>query len=103
MDSVISKLSEIEVAASRIMDGAANQKKLLDQDQEKRIEEYDAQMDQKTEEEISRLRQELSSSRDKELQKLEQRSQEALQALEAYYHENHAALAQQIYEKIVRK
>ena len=44
MDTVINKLSEIEVAASRILDGAASQKKALDQQQEERIAEYDRQM-----------------------------------------------------------
>ena len=48
MDTVINKLSEIEVAASRILEGAANQKKVLDQQQEEQIAEYDQQIDKET-------------------------------------------------------
>ena len=103
MDTVINKLSEIEVAASRILEGAANQKKVLDQQQEEQIAEYDQQIDKETAAEIARLQQELSVSMDSELQKLKQSSEHALQSLETYYIENHETLVEQIYEKIIRK
>ena len=44
MDQVIEKLSEIEEAASRIIDSADSQKKLLDQQQEERITAYDTEL-----------------------------------------------------------
>ena len=103
MDTVINKLSEIETAASRILDGAANQKKLLEQQQEERIKEYDRQIDQETAAEIEKLRQALSASRDSELKKLKEDSARTLDELDAYYMEKHEALADQLYEKIVRK
>ena len=99
MDTVINKLSEIEVAASRILDGAASQKKALDQQQEERIAEYDRQIDEETAAEI----QELSVARDSELKQLQENSARTLDELDAYYQENHEVLAGQIYEKILRK
>lgn len=103
MDTVINKLSEIEVAASRILDGAASQKKALEQQQEERIAEYDRQIDEKTAAEIEKLRQELSVARDSELKQLQENSARTLDELDAYYQENHEVLAGQIYEKILRK
>ena len=103
MDTVINKLSEIETAASRILEGAANQKKVLDQQQEERTAEYDRQIDQETAAEIEKLRQELSVSRDSALKQLKEDSARALRELDTYYGENHEALAGQLYEKILRK
>lgn len=103
MDSVINKLSEIETAASRILDGASNQKKLLDQQQEERIAEYDRQIEQETAAEIEQLRQELSVSRDGALKKLKEDSARTLEELDRYFSDNHQAIAQQLYEKIIRK
>lgn len=103
MDSVINKLSEIETAASRILDGASNQKKLLDQQQEERIAEYDRQIEQETAAEIERLRQELSVSRDGALKKLKEDSARTLEELDQYFSDNHQAIAQYLYEKIIRK
>ena len=103
MDTVISKLTEIETAASRILDSAANQKKLLDQQLEEQIASYDQQIDKQTADEIASLQETLSASRDSELQKLKHSSEEALQSLENYYRDHHETLAAQIYENIIRK
>lgn len=103
MDTVINKLSEIETAASRILDGASNQKKLLDQQQEERIKEWDQQIDQETAAEIEKLRQELSVSREVELKQLKEDSDRKLKELDAYFSENQQAIADQLYEKILRK
>ena len=52
MDQVIEKLSEIEEAASRIIDSADSQKKLLDQQQEERITAYDTELENSTAKEV---------------------------------------------------
>ena len=49
MDEVLNKLSAIETAASRIMEGAELQKKALDQQQEARIAGFDRQMEAEAE------------------------------------------------------
>lgn len=103
MDTVINKLSEIETAASAILEGAANQKKQLDQQQEERIAEFDRQIEQETSAEIEKLRRELSASAEQEAAHLRETSDQALQDLEAYYSENHETLATRLYEKIIRK
>ena len=103
MDNIFNKLTEIEIAASRILDSASNEKKMLDEQQEERFAEFDREMDEKTAAEVTRLRQELSSSMESELQKLKSSSEKAMDALEQYYQNNHEILAQKIYETIIRK
>jgi len=48
MESVITKLSEIEIAAERIMDQAQQQKKELESEMEKRSAEFDVQVEAET-------------------------------------------------------
>lgn len=67
MDQIIEKLSEIEIAASRILDSAANQKKVLDEQQEQRIADYDKEIEKSTADKVSALQAELSSRLGKEL------------------------------------
>ena len=45
MESVITKLSEIEIAAERIMDQAQQQKKELESEMEKRSAQFDVQVE----------------------------------------------------------
>ncbi len=48
MESVINKLTEIEAAASGILEGAANQNKVLDQQHSERIAAFDQKLDADT-------------------------------------------------------
>ena len=103
MDEVLRKLSEIETAASRIMEGADLQKKALDQQQEARIAEFDLQVEAEADRELERLRGELSGSVEKDLEAMKKNAEASLAGLEQEYQENHQQLASQIYEKMIRK
>ena len=70
MDEILSKLSEIETAASRIREGAELQKKALDQQQEDRISKFDRQVEAEAEQEVEKLRKELSRSVQKDLEEM---------------------------------
>ena len=48
MEQIIEKLSEIETAASRIMESAAEEKRLMDQQQEERLAACDAEIEAAT-------------------------------------------------------
>lgn len=103
MDQIIEKLSEIEIAASRILDSAANQKKVLDEQQEQRIAAYDKAIEEATAKKVSKLQADLSSRLEKELEKLKQDKEHVSASLESYYDENHDKISTEIYEKIIRK
>ena len=103
MDQVIEKLSEIEEAASKIIDSADSQKKLLDQQQEERITAYDTELENSTAKEVEKLHTKLSGQLEKELSRLHDTSASTLKALEQYYDANHDALSTEIYKKIIRK
>lgn len=103
MDQIIEKLSEIEIAASRILDSAANQKKVLDEQQEQRIADYDKEIEKSTADKVSALQAELSSRLEKELEKLKSDKEQLSTSLETYYDENHDKISTEIYEKIIRK
>ena len=55
MESVINKLTEIEAAASKILEGAANQNKLLDQQQDERIAAFDQKLEHDTALQIQKI------------------------------------------------
>lgn len=103
MDEVLNKLSAIETAASRIMEGAELQKKALDQQQEARIAGFDRQMEAGAESELEKLRKELSKSVQKDLENMKKNAEASLAEMERDYEQNHEQLASRIYEKIIRK
>lgn len=103
MESVIRKLSEIEAAASRILEGAANQKKILDGQLSERLSAFDRELDEKTGKELEKIQSELKQKTDRELMELRQRTSHILTSLDEYYETNHDTLSTEICEKLIRK
>lgn len=103
MDQIIDKLSEIEIAASRILESAANQKKILDQQQEERIAAYDRELEASTARQVAKLQSQLSAQLNQELSQLRGDAEKNLKELDCYYEKNHNAVSTEIYEKIIRK
>ncbi|MCI5648807.1 MAG: hypothetical protein MR332_05145 [Fusicatenibacter sp.] len=103
MESVINKLAEIESAAFRILQGAENQKKLQDEQQDERIAKFDAELEATTESRIRQIKNNLQSKTDADQRKLQTAAAELLSSLDIYYKQNHGTLSSQICEKIIRK
>lgn len=103
MESVINKLTEIENAASRILEGAANQKRLLDCQQQERIEAFDRELEENTNTRIQKIRSSLKSETDTELERMRKEAEEELRQLETAYDETHEVLSSRICEKLIRK
>lgn len=103
MDQIIDKLSEIEIAASRILESAANQKKILDQQQEARIAAYDRELEVSTAKQVEKLQSQLSEQLNRELSKLKSDAEKTLKELDRYYEKNHDTISTEIYKKIIRK
>ena len=67
MDDVISKLAEIELAASKIMENVAEEKKSLSLENEARMKAFDDEVDKKTEEKLEGIRKGLEVDMEQEL------------------------------------
>lgn len=103
MESVINKLTEIETAASRILEGAANQNKLLDRQQEERTAAFDKELESQTAARLQNIRDTLKSGTDADLDRLREGINRELAAMDDYYNKNHDTLSTEICEKLIRK
>ena len=103
MESVINKLTEIEAAASGILEGAANQNKVLDQQHSERIDAFDQKLDADTVRRLQNVQSELKNRTDTELLHLRSGTADLLASLDDYYNKNHDTLSTQICEKLIRK
>ena len=103
MESVINKLTEIEAAASKILEGAANQNKLLDQQQDERIAAFDQKLEHDPALQIQKIQADLKKKTDDELLHLRSGTSDLLASLDNYYSKNHDTLSTQICEKLIRK
>lgn len=102
MEAVIKKLSEIEIAAKKIMEEASAQLDVLKQQMEQKTAEFDAQVERETEEKLEKLRQSLQEQTDAALAKLKEDTKGAISSLENYYHEHHEQLSDALFQKIIR-
>lgn len=103
MEDIISKLAEIEAAASHIMDDVAEQKKQLALEYEESIQKFDDTIDREIREKSESIRKKLEVQMKEELTKQRAETETVLAQMETYYEEHHTQLAQQIYDKILRK
>ena len=91
MEDIISKLAEIEAAASHIMEDVSEQKKELAQ-------AVDDEIMAKNRE----IRDELEIDMKAKLEKQRFDADRVLCQMETYYKERHAELAKQVYDRILR-
>jgi len=102
MEDIISKLAEIEAAASHIMDDVAEQKKQLAREYEESIQNFDDTIDREVQEKSETIRRELEVRMKDELAKQRSETETVLSQMESYYETHHSQLAKQIYDKILR-
>lgn len=103
MEDVIQKLAEIETAASRIMNDVTEQKKKLAEENERKIREFDAEIDKNTTDSLQKIRQNLEVHMKEELEKQKTGTDAVVKEMEDYYHDNHQVLATKLYNTILRK
>lgn len=101
METVIKKLSEIEIAAKRILEEANSQLQELSEQMQKKTTEFDAQTAQNTEQKLSELRQQLKTQTDASLSKLKTDADRITTSLNNYYSESHDKISDMIYKKII--
>ena len=102
MESVIDKLSEIETAASRIMESAVEETRRQDNAAEERTSTYDNDTDAQAARTLEAAKRTLQEQADRELEHLKTSTERSLQHMDAYYKEHKDALCDKIYHKIIR-
>ena len=93
MDSIINKLTEIESAASAIVQHAEAEKSALD-------EKFDKKLEADTQRQIQGIRDKLESETSRILSGQSQESQDELDALQKEYDEKHSDYAHEILRRI---
>ena len=93
MDSIINKLTEIESAASAIVQHAEAEKSALD-------EKFDKELEADTQRQIQGIRDKLESETSRILSGQSQESQDELDALQKEYDEKHSDYAHEILRRI---
>ena len=75
MDSIISKLSEVESAAELIVQHAEEQKHILDEQMKEKTDKFDRELAVDTEKKLSEIRAGMQGSMDFELERLREEVQ----------------------------
>ena len=98
MDSIINKLTEIEFAASAIVQHAEAEKSALDEKFDKKRMDFDKELEADTQ--IQEIRDKLESETSRILSGQSQESQDELDALQKEYNEKHSDYAHEILRRI---
>lgn len=103
MDTVIEKISEIESAASAIMEDASEQKKAFAKEMEERTAAFDAQLEAETNKRIEELRARMEIEMNDRLEKQQNDSKKVLRALEKRYQEHHVQYVEELFKKMIKE
>ena len=100
MDSIINKLTEIESAASAIVQHAEAEKSVLDEKYDKKRQDFDKELEAHTQQQIQEIQKKLEAETSRILSGQSQESQNELDALQREYEEKHSEYAQEILRRI---
>lgn len=89
MNTVIKKISEIEDAASSVMESANTSKKAFAQKMEERIREFDQDLEARTNQGIEELRMRLKLETDRKLEQQKSEAEKSLREMEENYKQNY--------------
>jgi len=103
METVIKKLSEIEIAAKKIMEDAYHQIDVLKNDMNEKTTTFDTSVKDDTAKKLDELRQNLQTQTNEALVKLKSDTASNLASLNKYYETHHNELSETIFKKIIGK
>ena len=103
MDVEIDKISEIESAATSIMEHANEQKKAFAKEMDERTAAFDAQLEQETEIEIEKLRAGMEIKMNQRLKKQRDELQEILKAMEKNFEVHHTQYAEELFNNMIKE
>lgn len=100
MDSILNKLTEIESAASAIVENAESQKSVLDREFDEKRKAFDDELEAKTMERIHSIRTDMEKKTQALLNTQSTESGDALEALREEYEKRHTEYARAILRRI---
>ena len=101
MDSVVTRLSEIDAEAQRIVGQAAETKKKLESRKRKQQKAFDQELEAKAKEMLESLKEKLEGDMQQELSRLRQESGQSQAWLEKQYENRYEALAEELFRKVI--
>lgn len=101
MDTVIKQISEIEAAASRVMEDANARKKAFAQEMEDQTAAFDRELDAQTNQQISDLRARMEVEMNSKLSKQKSDAEAILARMEKNYKEHHVEYARQLFQSLI--
>lgn len=102
METIAEKLSEIEMTARSIVDGAQEQKHQMEMKMQKQRDTFDADMEKETNEKILKIQSDLATNMENLLKKQEEQNNNEIEALKQDFKEHHSEYAKQILERVIK-
>ncbi len=103
MDTVIEKISEIESAATSIMNDANERKKAFAKEMEERTAEFDAQLEAETNKKIEELRASMEINMNDRLEKQRSDLKKILEAMEKRYEDHHTQYVEKLFNTMLKE
>ena len=102
METIAEKLSEIEMTARSIVDGAQEQKHQMEMKMQKQRDTFDADMEKETNEKILKIQSDLATNMENLLKKQEEQNNNEIEALKQDFKEHHSEYPRQILERVIK-
>ena len=102
MERIAEKLSEIEMTARSIIDGAQEQKHQMEMQMQKKRDAFDADMEKETNEKILKIQSDLATNMENLLKKQEEQNNNEIEVLKQDFKEHRSEYARQILERVIK-
>ena len=102
MERFAEKLSEIEMTARSIVDGAQEQKHQMEMKMQKQRDTFDADMEKETNEKILKIQSDLATNMENLLKKQEEQNNNEIEVLKQDFKEHRSEYARQILERVIK-
>ena len=102
MERIAEKLSEIEMTARSIVDGAQEQKHQMEMKMQKQRDTFDADMEKETNEKILKIQSDLATNMENLLKQQEEQNNNEIEVLKQDFKEHRSEYARQILERVIK-
>lgn len=103
MDRIIKKISEIEAAASSVMEHANQEKKAFAEKMDASTRAFDAELNAQTEAELLKLRGTLEADMNSRLAAQKAEAEQTLRRMETNYETHHQEYARELFQALIRE
>ncbi len=103
MDKLIKKISEIEEAASAVLDSMDDRKADYAEEIKRKTADFDRQLDEATAKQREQLRQRMKAEMQRKLDDQKAAGRKVMEELEETYRNNHTELAMSLFQQIIKE